>query len=68
MNGDTYITSEKLNNKEVVFIIGNTPTVTFNDNVTVYTYPKVNYSDAPKINENMLLKIIKQFKQILKRV
>ena len=41
MNGDTCISIEPLNNKEVVFIIGNTPTVTFNNNVTVYTYPNV---------------------------
>lgn len=79
MNDDTCITIEPLNNKEIVFIIGNSPTVTFNNNVTVYTYPNVNYIDISlneanfakqnnNKNENLLFKIIKTIKNTLKRV
>ena len=46
MNDDTYISVKQLNDENVLFIIGESPTVTFNENVTVYTYPKVNYIDT----------------------
>ena len=71
MNDKTCITIEPLNNKTVIFIVGNGPTVTFNDNVTVYTYPKVNYLDLNEKSiktENIIFKIIKNIKNTLKRV
>lgn len=52
MNGDTCVYIKPLNNKEVLFTIGNTPTVTFNNNVTVYTYPKVIY-EKETVNETV---------------
>lgn len=51
MNGDTYISIKKLNDQNILFIIGDSPTVTFNENVTVYTYPKVNYKE-PNVSKN----------------
>jgi hypothetical protein len=39
----TYITLQKLNNNDIV---GNSPTVTFNENVTVYIYPRINCIDS----------------------
>ena len=78
MNGETCISIKPLNNKEVVFIVGNSPTVTFNNNVTVYTYPKITYLDISfneeiltkkeNKNENLLVKILKTIKNTLKRV
>lgn len=37
---DTNTSIKPLNDSNVVFIIGDSPTVTFNENVTVYYYPK----------------------------
>lgn len=73
MNGDTCISIEPLNNKEVVFIIGNTPTVTFNNNVTVYTYPNVicetdivnNMQSKPQSKPQIKMTFIKYLKNRL---
>lgn len=40
---DTYSFIKPLNDSNVVFILGDSPTVTFNENVTVYSYPKAVY-------------------------
>lgn len=37
---DTSISTELLNDKSVVFMLGDDSTVTFNNNVTVFSYPK----------------------------
>jgi hypothetical protein len=37
---DTNTFIKPLNDSNVIFIIGGSPTVTFNENVTVYSYPK----------------------------
>jgi len=37
---DTNTLIKPLNDSNVMFIIGDSPTVTFNENVTVYYYPK----------------------------
>lgn len=42
MYKDTFISFKKLNDKDVVFIVGDNPTVTFNENVIVYTYSTLN--------------------------
>lgn len=44
---ETYIKIEKLKDTDsnVLFIIGDSPTVTFNENVTVFTYPQVIYTN-----------------------
>jgi hypothetical protein len=65
MNDKTCFTIEPLNNKTVIFIVGNGPTVTFNDNVTVYTYPRVNYLDLNEKSlktEQIILKLLKILK------
>jgi hypothetical protein len=40
---DTHITFQKINNNDIIFFVGNNPTVTFSDNVTVFIYPRINY-------------------------
>ena len=47
MNDLTHISTKQLNN-HVVFIVGDSPTVTFNENVTVYTYSNMNYKEEIK--------------------
>lgn len=41
---EVYITTQKLNNTDTIFFVGDTPTVTFNNNVTVYIYPRIENS------------------------
>ena len=43
---DTHTIFQKLNNNDTVFFVRDTPTVTFNDNVTVFIYPKTVYIQA----------------------
>ncbi len=50
MNSDTYIFTKQLKETGVTFIVGDSPTVTFNDNVTVYIYPKVNNIENELVN------------------
>lgn len=53
MISDTYISVKKINDSSIGFIIGDSPTVTFNENVTVYTYPKISsieFSDIEYTN------------------
>jgi hypothetical protein len=47
----TDITFQKLNNNDIIFFVGSSPTVTFNENVTVYIYPRISYIDSSE-NEN----------------
>ena len=49
---ETDITFQKLNNNDTIFFVGNSPTVTFNDNVTVYIYPRISYIDS-SVSENL---------------
>jgi hypothetical protein len=68
---DTNIFIKPLNNtntKNNQFIIGDSPTVTFNDNVTVYAYPKVEYTDSytqtqqtQQTQKNIFKKLISKF-------
>jgi hypothetical protein len=48
---ETDITLQKINNNDIIFFVGNSPTVTFNENVTVYIYPRISYIDSTE-NEN----------------
>lgn len=53
---DTNVYVTNLNNSDTIFIIGDTPTVTFNNNVTVYSYPKQEYKfveDTIRKDENI---------------
>jgi hypothetical protein len=68
MNSDTYMFSKPLNEYDVMYIIGNNSTVTFNDNVTVYMYPKKNNFENEQVNKNWdIKKIIKKF-NLFKRI
>ena len=49
---DTYTTYQKLNNNDTLFFVGDTPTVTFNDNVTVFIYPKTVYIYPDEYSNN----------------
>lgn len=40
---DTYTIFQKLNNNDILSIVGDRPTVKFNNNVTVFIYPKIVY-------------------------
>ena len=48
---DTNTFIKPLNDSKVVFIVGS-PTVTFNENVTVYSYPKQTIVFEVENNEN----------------
>lgn len=43
---ETNIFIKPLNDKNTTFIIGDSPTVTFNENVTVYAYPRIEYKEV----------------------
>lgn len=62
MYKDTFISFKKLNdNKDVIFIVGDNPTVTFNENVTVYTYSTLNNNSINyyvKFLYNVLYKLL----------
>lgn len=58
---DTNIIFQKLNNNDIVFFVGDSPTVTFNDNIKVYMYPTVSYTSCNKINYNRIFIFFKKF-------
>lgn len=68
MNEDTYISIKQLNDQNVLFIIGDSPTVTFNENVTVYTYPKVNYNESNISNDETITNEKNIVNKILKKL
>lgn len=49
---DTNTFIKPLNDTSVVFIVGGSPTVTFNENVTVYSYPKQTIVIEAENNQN----------------
>lgn len=49
---DTNTFIKPLNDTSVVFIVGGSPTVTFNENVTVYSYPKQTIVLEAENNQN----------------
>lgn len=52
---ETDIKIQKLKVKDenkVVFILGDSPTVTFDENVTVFTYPKASFIETDKTETN----------------
>ena len=77
---DTIMYNAPINNNEIRFIVGDNPTVTFNNNVTVYTYTPIVYEvaevaevaeiveDDDTIVESNYLKIKKKFIKFFKNI
>lgn len=71
---DTYSFIKPLNDSNVVFVIGDSPTVTFNENVTVYSYPKepihieLNPAENTNTNTNTNTNIHTKQKNIFKKI
>jgi hypothetical protein len=70
MNDVTHISTKQLKDNNVVFIVGDSPTVTFNENVTVYTYPNMNYKEevSEEVKEEVVEVSTSPFNKFLKSI